>query len=69
MDALTKLPEPVLIAIGLCLLLGVVWLVRRGRGSGGYAVWITVPFILIICGGAVWLVVRAIRFTGFDILH
>jgi hypothetical protein len=58
-----------LIAIVLGLLLVVVWLVRRGRGSGGYAVWITVPFIVVICGAAVWLIVGAIRFTGFDVLH
>jgi hypothetical protein len=59
----------VLIAIGLCLLLGVVWLVRRGAASGGYAVWITVPFILILCGAAVWLIVRSMQFMGLFFSH
>jgi hypothetical protein len=50
-----------------------VWVASRGQGrsggSGGYAVWILVPFILLICGVGVWLVVQAIRFTGFDLMR
>ena len=41
----------------------------RGGGSGSYAVWILVPFILAICGAGVWLLVRAMGVTNFNLLH
>ena len=63
---------PVLVLIGAGAVVGVLWLAtgwRRGGGSGGYAVWILVPFILAICGAGVWLLVKAVGITNFSLLH
>jgi hypothetical protein len=63
----------VLALIGAGALIGVLWIATSGRGRGGgsgsYAVWILVPFIAIICGAGVWLVVRAMGSTNFSLLH
>jgi len=67
---------PVLALIGAGVLFGLLYVAtgRRGRGGGGggsgsYAVWILVPFILAICGAGVWLLVRAMGATNFNLLH
>ncbi|HEV7157406.1 MAG TPA: hypothetical protein VGN38_03515 [Caulobacteraceae bacterium] len=73
MSYLTSLPLPMLVLIallsGIALLLVISPGGRRIHGSGGGAVWILLPFLLVVAGLAVWVVVGAIRFTGFDILH
>ena len=55
------------------VLMGVLWLarggVRAGRGSGSYAVWILVPFIVIICGVGVWLLLGVIKSTSFGLIR
>jgi hypothetical protein len=70
--ALTHLPMPVLILLGAGLVTAALWFVTEGRrsggGSGGYAVWIVVPFILAICGAGVWLLVRTMG-SNFGLLH
>ncbi len=65
MPALVLIGAGVVVVV-LCLAAG--W---RGRGgsSGSYAVWILVPFIAAICGGGVWLLVRAMGSTNFNLLH
>lgn len=67
-----RLPAPLLALIGAGVLVG-VWIATGGRGRGGgsgsYAVWILVPFILAVCGAGVWLVVGAMRSTNFTLLH
>jgi len=72
-DVLTRLSAPTLALIGAGALICLLWIVTGGRGRGGgsgsYAVWILVPFIAIICGGGVWLVVRAMGVTNFSLLH
>jgi hypothetical protein len=54
-------------------LIGVLWAVNRGvqgaRSSGGYAVWILVPFVAALCGVGVWLLIGVIRSTGFDLMR
>jgi hypothetical protein len=64
---------PVLVLIGAGAVIGVLWLATgvrgRGGGSGSYAVWILVPFIVVICGAGVWLLVRAMGITNFSLLH
>jgi hypothetical protein len=67
----TPLPVLLVLAVGtgvaLFLLLGPRQ--QRGPGSGGAAVWIVVPFILGIAGFVVWILIRTIRTTGWDLLH
>ena len=62
-----------LVLIGAGAVIGALWLATgargRGGGSGSYAVWILVPFILAICGAGVWLLVRAVGSTNFSLLH
>ncbi|HEY2481479.1 MAG TPA: hypothetical protein VGI30_04700 [Caulobacteraceae bacterium] len=54
-------------------LIGALWAVNRGvqgsRSSGGYAVWILVPFVVAVCGVGVWLLIGVIRSTGFDLMR
>ncbi len=71
-DALTRLPMPMVILLGAGVVTAGLWFATEGRGrgggSGGYAVWILVPFILAICGAGVWLLVRAMG-SNFGLLH
>jgi hypothetical protein len=73
MGYLTSLPLPLLVLLsivsGIALFLLFAPGGRRIGGSGGGAVWILLPFILVIAGIGVWILVGAIRFTSFDFLH
>jgi hypothetical protein len=64
---------PVLAVVGAGALIGFLWILAGERartgGSGSYAVWILVPFILAICGAGVWLLVGTLGVTNFNLLH
>jgi len=72
MSALASPPLPLLLLLAaVCGVILVVFAPRGGRsgGSGSYAVWILVPFIVAICGVGVWLVMGAMGTTNFNLLH
>ena len=72
MSALASPPLPLLLLLAaVCGIILVVFAPRGARsgGSGGAAVWVLAAFILAVAGLGVWILVRAIRFTGFDFLH
>lgn len=74
MSFITSLPLPMLVLIAILSGIGLLLVIspggrRIGGGSGGGAVWILLPFMLVIAGVVIWVLVSAIRFTGFDFLH
>ncbi len=72
MSLLRSIPLPILLAIIFSLVIAVAASTmspggpRRRRQSGAVAVWILLPFFLLVAGFGAYLLSKAIKFTGFD---